>query len=248
MLCINQKPFFPLDNLIDYTYLELRYDDLIIGLIQSEKYLKSGSINEQKCIYDSNFIEPEVFLKTFKTTNTYQQLIDKNFNQQQILQYIKLKYPVKSIESKRLLLRSYPGGYNELFGAKHLARINRDTEAYQYFPVIKDWINKINVFSEVGRIIFFINPRGTNLPIHTDYADKISRKDQFIWINLFQKKKFFVMDNTQKIYADNRICIFDNANWHGSDPAEFECFSIRIDGIFSNDFLRLSGLENHFRN
>jgi hypothetical protein len=101
----------------------------------------------------------------------------------------------------------------------------------------------------VGRILFFINQLGSYTATHCDYADRNSLKDQFIWINVFQKKSFFVLDeNWKKQYLLGEINTFDNATWHGSEPAKHSCFTIRIDGLFSDEFLTKTGLDQHYAN
>jgi hypothetical protein len=90
---------------------------------------------------------------------------------------------------------------------------------------------------------------GSYTPTHCDYANLHSLKDQFIWINLFEKKQFFVLDHEyNKQYLPGEINTFDNATWHGSDPAKYSCFTIRIDGLFSDKFLTSTGLTNHYEN
>ena len=55
-------------------------------------------------------------------------------------------------------------------------------------------------------------------------------------------------DDWKKQYLNGEINTFDNATWHGSDPAKYSCFTIRIDGLFSDDFLTKTGLDKHYEN
>ena len=105
--------------------------------------------------------------------------------------------------------------------------------------------NSLHIFSSIGRIVVFLNETGTKVIEHRDYVDGISRKDQFVWISPIGNKKFYVRDETSKIYLKSKFCYFDNANIHGSDQMTSASFSIRIDGTFSKDFMSITGLEGH---
>ena len=138
------------------------------------------------------------------------------------------------------------GGNSGKFHLKHLASETEDAPARQHYEFVMDWIAKQNVFEEVGRVQFFINTDGHGTPIHRDYAD-YSRQDQFIWIGLFDNKKFFVYDREEQIkhYVQGRIATFDNHQWHGGDPGAGMGVSLRIDGKFNKDFLSRTNLKDY---
>lgn len=235
-----------LDELIDPTYFEDHYPELCKGMILSKQYVEPIEIGNQRAIRDPEHIEPVLYVKNvFSKTDEYLELVESGFTPRDIHEYVKLRFPVMHLGYK-LLLRTY-SDYSAKFGLKHLASANEDTPAMANFPCIQQWIKSQTVFSEVGRILFFVNEKDTHTPIHCDYADLRSRKDQFIWINPFEKKRFFVLDTQgEKHYFAGRINTFDNATWHGSEPAKHSCFTIRIDGLFSEDFLTRANLTNHY--
>jgi hypothetical protein len=142
-----------------------------------------------------------------------------------------------------------PGGNSGKFHLKHLEKFTQDTTFRKDFEFIFDWLKKENIFKEIGRVQFFINPEGNCTPIHRDYAEK-SLKDQFIWIRFNKQKDFFVYDEdqNQKHFVQGHVCVFDNHQWHGSEPNEFMGFSLRVDGVFSTEFLEKTNLINHFKN
>jgi len=76
-------------------------------------------------------------------------------------------------------------------------------------------------------------------------TDGITRKDQFIWFSPNKTKRFYVRDDNEKHYIESRFCYFDNANIHGSDMIESNTFSIRVDGLFSDEFKLETGLKDH---
>jgi hypothetical protein len=245
---INGKYSVCLDEHFDLDSLHAIFPELVKGLIQSKEYYEPIEIGNQRAILDKDHIEPKIYIKDiFSKTAEYQSLKEEGFTDIQIYDYVRFSYPVKTLGTK-LLLRTYPN-YSKAFGAKHIERLNKDQPAYENFPKLRKWIEDCGAFKGVGRILFFVNELGSYTPIHCDYANLDSLKDQFIWINLFQKKKFFVLDDQwNKQYIDGEINTFDNATWHGSDPAAYSCFTIRIDGLFSDDFLKKTGLDTHYEN
>ena len=238
---INGQYSFCLDTYADVGFWHYVFDEMCLGVATCRPYYEPIEIGHQRAVHDPDHIEPRNFIKDSpKLVSKHKEL-----TQTELHDYVKFRYPVKSLGTK-LLLRTY-NDYHDAFGAKHLAARNHDTPAMAHFPSISKWINNQNVFSQVGRILFFINERQTSTPIHTDYADMRSRKDQFIWINFQEKKRFFVLDGSgQKQYLKGTINTFDNASWHGSEPAEYSCFTLRVDGVFTDTFLDETGLRSHY--
>jgi len=133
---------------------------------------------------------------------------------------------------------------------KHLRGECDKSEVTESFLPFLDWVESQQIFSSYGRVNLFLNEPGCSTPIHHDPPHKhISPKDQFIWITLGDRKKFFVYDeNTgEKHYANGTVSTFDNHNYHGSDPGKFANWSIRVDGVFSEEFLTKTGMFRHFQ-
>lgn len=153
-----------------------------------------------------------------------------------------------SLSLRRINFSMFPPGNGGGFGRKHLRKYTEDTENFKDFEFLIDWIDRQNIFSEIGRAQFFINSDGHGTPIHRDYADK-SYADEFIWINFFENKKFFIYDEEEKIkhYITERSAIFDNHQWHGGDPSPGIGISFRIDGIFTTEFIKKTGLTDYVK-
>lgn len=128
----------------------------------------------------------------------------------------------------------------ESFEKKHLASGvgKRDTD--HDFDFFYQWLDKQNIFSEYGRVMFFINYTGSNQQIHFDpiYEGK-EKPDEFILINLFpNEKNLYLIDleTNEKFYSDGHINWFDTENFHGADTVSRSCYTLRVDGIFSETF------------
>lgn len=245
---INGQYSLKLDPYTDTKVWDDMHEEICLGMALSKRYHEPIEIGHQRAVYDPTHIEPRNFIRdTLKHSPEYTRLLLSELSNTELHDFVKFRYRTKSLGTK-LLLRTY-NNYHDSFGAKYLASRNKDTLAMVYFPSIKKWIKEQTVFSEIGRVLFFINERQTSTPIHSDYADLRTRKDQFIWINFNNLKQFFVLDvNGNKHYMTGRINTFDNASWHGSEPAEHACFTLRIDGVFSDSFLDQTGLRSHYEN
>ena len=132
---------------------------------------------------------------------------------------------------------------------KHLKSECALTPVTESFKPLLDWIENQNIFLEYGRVNIFVNEPNCNTPRHHDPpTNLVSAKDQFIWITLDSRKKFFVYDpaTEEKHYLSGHIGIFDNYNYHGSESSDFASYSIRIDGRFTSEFLKKTGMAGHF--
>ena len=108
------------------------------------------------------------------------------------------------------------------------------------FDFFYKWLDQQSIFSDYGRITMFINYPGAHSVVHTDYPDTSQpNSDEFIWINFApDRKKFYLVDpdTNIKIYAPGVCSWFNTNNYHGSDPVEQACYSLRVDGLFSDEF------------
>lgn len=109
------------------------------------------------------------------------------------------------------------------------------------FDFFYQWLDTQQIFSDYGRVTVFINHIGIAAALHKDWPFSDDRnEDQFIWINLFGDKKKFYMydpDKDEKIYVDGICNWFNTGNWHGTDRVEHACYTIRVDGVFADEFL-----------
>lgn len=132
--------------------------------------------------------------------------------------------------------------YSKSYSTKHLAAESVSLPEDQQLDFFYDWLRRQNIFDEYGRVTFFINFQGGATPCHRDYPDTyLGNSDQFIWLNLFPShKRLYLLEKQtgEKIYLDGVSCWFNTGNWHGSDVALRPCYSLRVDGVFTDDFLQ----------
>jgi hypothetical protein len=121
------------------------------------------------------------------------------------------------------------------------------TNNIKHFPQLKIWLDSLigTVFKEYGRIIFFLHEHDCKLPLHRDGVASVPHSNEFIWFNPTEIKKFYVYDeNTKERHEVNSPAIFFNdLDMHGGDTNECMTWSLRIDGVFTDEFKKRIGLE-----
>ena len=119
------------------------------------------------------------------------------------------------------------------------------------FPELINFIKglKSEVFSQIGRIVFFISYPNVPVITHRDDID-IRHKDQSV--NLFFKgsRKAFIYDtiNNKKIYLspDCTAYCFNNRDYHGVEAETFFNYTLRIDGQFAKEIQDELGFVNGY--
>jgi len=123
-----------------------------------------------------------------------------------------------------------------------------DAPACDKFGFFWDWLAQQDIFVTPARTTIYISEATMQGLEHRDVAGD-SKPNQFIWINLDQRKKLYVIDNetNERHYiVDSPIAVFDDRNFHGVDPSPYASWSIRIDGYFTDTFKKKTGLDKHF--
>lgn len=238
MLTVLNKPFLNLDQFLDISGLDKILDDIILGIAKTRS--SAGPSNSGPGYVDKRYNSvPEIQREILKDqTHPYHDLL-KNLKGWEAQTFIQYKWP-SHVLGNCILLRMSSG-----YDAKDSESSTIDLPAIKQFESLMAWIKNQNIFKEIGRTIILLNDPYSKAIEHSDYADGKSRKDQFIWMNPLQRKKFFVKDGDTKHYVDSKVAFFDSANIHGTDPSDISTFSIRVDGKFTEEFLLKTGLESY---
>lgn len=251
MININGLPWINLEPFIDIQSLVLQKPKIAAALAASHPFRYPCHAGSQDNLYDQSLVELGDFSRKLIDDENYEHrdLLKLLGTAPKIHLFCKYMYDVVALSEAIHLrttstFRTARGG--DYFN-KHKAEHCVDTPVFKFFNFLKVWLESQNIFKEYGRIVFFINEAGAASTKHRDYPDGVSRKDQFIWITLDGRKNFWVCDNKGTKYnITSRAAVFDNANWHGSDPCKFTGWSLRVDGIFSDSFLEISGLRHWY--
>lgn len=112
-----------------------------------------------------------------------------------------------------------------------------ETENYKHFPKLIQWVNDADIFTETGRIIFFIQLIGTHTPRHIDMdlskaPIEYQKRTEFIWLTDPNNPKQLLVNDV----AAGNFTWFNNFIPHETLPTTKTKFSLRIDGKFNDTF------------
>ena len=236
---LNQK-YLSLDEHLDTTIFNTIVDDIIIGIAKA-KYAAGPTNTGPGYLDKSRKSVYEIYREIMGDTehpyhNTVKSL--KNWEPYTFIQY---KWPSHVLGQCLVLRSSGIGNYD----SKDSSDRCKNFTIMENFKPLTEYITTQNIFSEIGRIVIFLNETGSRTLEHRDYSDGVSRKDQFLWISPLGNKKFYIRDDNEKVYLNSTFCYFDSANIHGSDVNTESTFSIRVDGKFSQEFLNKTNLGVH---
>jgi hypothetical protein len=237
MFLVNNKPFVSFDNYVDLNSLfELKpFVSTFIArnnhLIKPTKYVRGNLLAPENTVwYYQNAFEQNI--NSIENNKLRTELIDL-CNRDLFGNYIIFEEEISS--GPFTITTRYANNYTNKHLESNCTKIPEDSQLNFFY----NWLDNQNIFKEYGRITIFLNYTGTSTVIHKDFPDvNQANSDEFIWLSFNNRKKFFLLDtsNNDKIYLPGHCLWFNTGNYHGSDPAEHACYSIRVDGIFSEDF------------
>jgi hypothetical protein len=134
------------------------------------------------------------------------------------------------------LARTLPGvPYNYL--DLNRPELWRRTPEAGEFSLLMDFIETLP-FKSTGRMLIIYDDTAAAVPAHRDHLSAEVLHD-FIWLRTNLKKPFYMFNHrtNEKLYVESYSAWFDTVNqFHGSDAQEGLSFSIRVDGIFTDEF------------
>jgi hypothetical protein len=93
-------------------------------------------------------------------------------------------------------------------------------------------------FKATGRMLIMYDDVQRPVPAHRDHTDT-GICHEFIWFRTNKNKPFYMLNHetNEKQYVESYSAWFDTVNqFHGTDPGEGVTYSIRVDGIFTDEF------------
>lgn len=105
------------------------------------------------------------------------------------------------------------------------------------FHWLMDFIETLP-FKATGRMLIMYDDVARPVPAHRDHTD-IETCHEFIWFRTNMDKPFYMFNHKtgEKKYVESYSAWFDTVNqYHGTDAGAELTFSIRVDGIFTDEF------------
>ena len=113
----------------------------------------------------------------------------------------------------------------------------RPSESANEFSLLMDLIATLP-FKATGRMLIMYDDTLNEVPSHRDHVESDVLHD-FIWFRTNQMKPLYMLNyqTDERQYVEGYSAWFDTVNqFHGIDPVDGLSFSIRVDGIFTDQF------------
>jgi hypothetical protein len=114
------------------------------------------------------------------------------------------------------------------------------TGAAEEFSLLVDFIGTLP-FQATGRMLIIHDSAATPVPAHRDHLSTEVCND-FIWFRTNLSKPFYLLNHKtgEKLYVESYSAWFDTVNqFHGSDAGAGLTFSVRVDGVFTDELRKL---------
>ena len=151
----------------------------------------------------------------------------------------KLDQKVADRPGSRMIYLSYsekPDSYFDL----DRCELWHPTEAANEFSLLMDFIKTLP-FKSTGRMLIMYDDAPREVPAHRDHIET-ELCHEFLWFRTNLKKPFYMLNHQtgEKKYVTSHSAWFDSVNqFHGSDPYDGLSFSIRVDGMFTDEFKKI---------
>jgi hypothetical protein len=120
-------------------------------------------------------------------------------------------------------------------------------------PVFTKWLREGlgHVFKEFGRVIVFRNLKNVPVGIHRDYFFNPAGLKLHSMNFQFGRtdRPFFLFDEKtrEKVYVNNtRAYTFNDVDMHGLDAEDYDAYTVRVDGVFTDEFCEAQGFSNGY--
>jgi hypothetical protein len=241
---INNEPYLDLSSYIDIDGLRAMHKEICLGIAKSKSNTTIYGTGLGDLSHRKSFID--LAKQYANSVDEIDKEISKTLDWNQRAVFFKL-YEGMYNASHVVTLRGPPAGKRmENYFFKGKASFTEPTPDAQHFLKLLDWIYKLPIFSEIGRIIFFLNEHDCSLQMHMDSPKRYPHRDEFVWINPTGKKRFWILDpeTKEKTYIESSAAFFNSMDWHGGDAIPTYEYSLRIDGKFTDDFREQLGISH----
>lgn len=211
------EPFFDVEEIQALDY------EICMGIALSEHHLPTPGVRPIGLEYPPGVIERKyIGTEMWDALTVYQR---RTF----LRVYERATLPVRAVYVKK----------QNHYSLKHLDEHCVWHENARFFPKLIDFINKAP-FKEFGRVEIFVCDPNNGVPEHIDAMDdddEFKPAGDFLWFSpRGNDKKFYVYDNEGNKQYATHISWFNERDPHGSDPVPYSTYSVRVDGVFTDEF------------
>jgi hypothetical protein len=251
---INSLPYINLDSHIDVEGFSALHYEMCKGIVMAE-HKKEGNMVKPAAVEQYKF----EFKPLFKALEEYHALPDDHEikkigmeigeykNRDKFMLFLKLALGAYD-PYQFIFLKTEDGGWETRFEEKAWT-----ADAVNYFPKVKAWIEQEiqdKVFKTIGRIIIFKAEHDCKMQVHRDLledeSDYYPHRHEFIHIRPNLDKPFYIQDPEKNIVipVKSHACFFNDLDWHSGGSSKVQTYSMRIDGVFSEEFRKRVGIDH----
>jgi hypothetical protein len=135
-------------------------------------------------------------------------------------------------------------------------------EIGSHFPELVDWIQSLKdsgIFKSFWSATIMALDAGGIPWEHHDPEDPITgifdpnakhenqQITEFIHIKTDMDRPFYMIDpvTKERIYHNTRVAWWDERDWHGGEPINRPTFTFRVNGRYTDEFKKLTGIEGY---
>lgn len=249
MHLINNQSFIDLTNHIDFDGLKAIEQDIIYGIVKNRASWAQGAASTKNLFHkgEVSLIDPTWPNVMQDPNNPDHEYFKKlNYDRADCMMFARYTGDYTQMGQTVWLRKPYDTGPKGILN-KCSADGCYDRPEYADFPTLKEWLEKQNIFEEIGRINFFLSAPGEPGQLHKDAW--LGFPDNFILINLdpARKEVYMLDDNHNKIIIDSPAYTFDTRNWHGTVGGKYYSWTLRLEGMFSKVWAESVGIWETFK-
>lgn len=148
----------------------------------------------------------------------------------------KLKDSAPSLPGSRMIYLARSKSSNDYYDLDRPELWERTEEAGE-FSRLMDFIDTLP-FKATARMLIMYDDVARPVSAHRDH-ESLELCHEFVWFRTNLNKPFYMLNHrtNEKRYVESYSAWFDTVNqFHGADPRDGISFSIRVDGIFTDEF------------
>ena len=209
-----------LDQYIDLTEFDNLHYKICRGLAKSRHLATVGNldVNVENILTDGSYTHLCQIFKLYKSYPDSSEIknISKDLNENELAVFLKYGF----------------GGY-DLYQTYFIEPLK------DYFLEAYIWINNLKtlgIFVNIDEAYFLTLDSG-GIPFDHYHPNRGSAAE-FLHIRPKLVRPFYVKDSNtlEKTYIDARVAWWDDRVIHGGDPVKFPTYTLRIDGVFTDEF------------
>jgi hypothetical protein len=249
---IGGQPYIDLDSHIDVVGFQQLHYKICRGIVNTS-VRKQGNMSEPgRLNVDLYTVKPLwLALREYRALpmdheiRTIGREIGEMSNRDSFAEYLKLALGAYD-PYEMIFLKDIDGSWETRFDEKQYK------PEIANFPELRTWMENLvttGVFTHLGRILIFRAEHDVQMMYHQDFCppdeyDYFDHRHEFIHIRPNLDKPFNIYDpeTRQAVPVTSHSCFFNDQDFHSGGRVSKQTYSVRIDGVFTDEFRQQIGI------